>query len=134
MWNVICTHLIASKSTKTFEGALGKLLSADEKQAIINRVAILALIRTGKSYSEIGELLWVSPVTISTIKKNFVDKSGHYKSRRAFSTKEKKRSGGKEIKSGKSFWDSFFNDVDLWDIITNPPRPVGIGFKRHRLK
>ena len=104
IWSAICNHMTDSKST-TLEKALGKLLSTDEKQIIINRVAILALVRAGKSYSEIGELLWVSPVTISTVKKNFWDKSDHYKSRRAFPAKEKRWSNSKEIKIGKSFWD-----------------------------
>ncbi len=134
MWGAICCHLAAFKSTKTLEKALGKLLSVDEKQAIINRVAVLALVKSGKNYSEIGELLWVSPVTISIIKKNFWDKSSHYKSRRAFPAKEKKRGDKKETKIGKSSWDELFNGIDLWDLITNPPRPVGIGLKKQILK
>lgn len=129
VWSEIVNYLATAKSQKDFKQILGKLLSEDEKRVIVNRVAVLALVKSGKSYSEIGGALWVSPVTISTVKKNFWDKSGHYKSCRLMPNKKKERGGGMETKTKKSFGDELFNNIDLWELITNPPRPPGIGLK-----
>ena len=125
LWKEICDHLANTKSEKGFKRLIGKLLSREEKRTIVNRVAVLALIKTGKSYSEIGELLWVSPVTISTIKKNFWDESPHYKNRHFFK-KEKKSTSEIITRTKKSFLDELLN-VDLWELIKNPPRPAGMG-------
>ena len=136
LWEYVCGYLAKAKSEKTFERAFSKLLSADEKKAITKRVAILSLIRSGKNYAEIGELLWVSPVTIRIIKKNFWDQSRHYKSRRAFPPRQGKRNirHVSEIRRKKSFWDALPLDMDLCDLIRNPPRPVGMGLKKHLQK
>ena len=135
VWSEIVNYLANAKSKKDFKEILGKLLSEDEKRIIVNRMAVLALVRSGGSYSEIGNLLWVSPVTISTIKKNFGGKFEHYKSCRSLPSKNKKRSNGIETKIKKSFWEELFDtDIDLWEILRNPPRPAGIGLKKHRLR
>jgi len=113
VWDEITNHLTAAKSKKDFKQILSKLLSSNEKRAIINRVAVLALVKAGKSYSEIGNILWTSPVTISTIKKNFLDQSEHYKSRRLMSGK-KKRGGGKiDIKKSSPFWEELLETVEV---------------------
>ena len=46
------------------------LLSVDEKEAIMKRLAAVNLIRAGKSYKEIGKILWMSPSTVSAVKKS----------------------------------------------------------------
>jgi len=106
----------------------------DEKKRIANRVAVLALVRGGKSYRKIGEILWTSPVTVSTIKKNYWDQSGHYKNRLAVPKRKRQKESWTNpelIKSTKSSLEDFLKDVDLWELIKNPPRPPGIGLKNN---
>ncbi len=47
---------------------LNSLLSEDEKGMVAKRLAAINLIRSGKSYREIGKILWMSPSTVSAKK------------------------------------------------------------------
>ena len=58
---------------------LDSILTANEKKFISKRLAALSLIKSGRSYKEIGRILRVSPSTVSGIKKS-VD--GAYQSNR----------------------------------------------------
>jgi len=129
IWDLVVENLANAKSKKDFKRMIGKLLSKSEKQQIVNRVSILALVKAGKSYSEIGAITWASPVTISTIKKNFWDKSGHYQSCLSVSKRKRARESWTNPKFQKSSWRKAFDDIDIWEIIKNPPRPPGMGIK-----
>ena len=88
---------------------------------------MISLVKSGKSYREIGEILWMSPQTIRTAKKNILGSFGNYKSYKKFYSGPTQWSGKVEIP--KSFLEKLFGDIDIWDIIKNPPRPPGIGFR-----
>jgi len=65
------------------------LLSVDEKEAIMKRLAAVNLIRAGKSYKEIGKILWMSPSTVSAVKKSMAKATG-YKSGNFYASQSKK--------------------------------------------
>ncbi len=54
---------------------LDGILTASEKKFISKRLAALSLIKSGKSYTEIGKILWISPSTVSGLKKSIFDAS-----------------------------------------------------------
>jgi len=125
LWDEFLTKLSALKSKEEIKSVLEKLISQDEKTMMLRRLTAVALIKSGKSYREIGEILWLSPNTISTIKKNLLGSHKNYKSYLSFYGGPKKYSG--EIRIQKSFWEKMWGDLDIWDILMNPPRPQGIG-------
>jgi len=68
-WLKFCENVEKSSSERTAR-ILNSLLSVDEKGMIAKRLAAVKLIRLGKSYKEIGKILWMSPSTVSAIKKS----------------------------------------------------------------
>jgi len=84
-------------SEKQLAEFLDYLVSESEKRIIVKRITTLSLIKAGKSYKEIGRILWISPKTISALKKSVIWHNG-YKSSYYYSKKsgEEKR---KKIKS-----------------------------------
>ncbi len=58
---------------------LSNLLSDKEKNILSRRLAVTALLKEGKTYKEISEILWISPATISAIKKSLLN-SKNYRS------------------------------------------------------
>lgn len=129
LWVGLISKIHQAKSEREIQSLLEKLLSEDEKSMILKRLAVIALIRSGKSYKEISEILWLSPNTVSTIKKNLVNNNKNYQSYLAFYGGSKKYSSGRN-KAKTSFLEELFKDIDLWEVIKNPPRPPGIGLKR----
>lgn len=75
IWLEFLREVKKTKSEEQFKEILESVLSAKEKNLIINRLMAAALIKNGKTYREISELLWLSPNTISAIKKNLLRKS-----------------------------------------------------------
>lgn len=129
LWKELLEKLTDLKD-EHFKCALEKLISEDEKKMILRRMAVAALVRKGKSYRDIGNILWVSPSNISAIKKN-IFQAGHYKSQRSFKTTRQTNSPNKALFK-KSWLDellSGFDGIDLWELIKNPPRPTGMGIK-----
>lgn len=127
LWGGLISRILKAKSHGEIKRLLEKLLSEDEKMMILKRLAVAALVHSGKSYKEISEVLWLSPNTISTIKKNLLGDHRNYKSYLAFYGGPRQYS--RKIKIRRSFWDGFFGDIDLWELLKNPPRPPGIGLK-----
>ena len=68
-WLKFCENIGKSSPEMTVK-ILNSLLSVDEKGMIAKRLAAVKLIRLGKSYKEIGKILWMSPSTVSAIKKS----------------------------------------------------------------
>lgn len=128
LWDELLGKLNLIQSKEKLKRVVERLISAKEKKMILRRLAIEALVRSGKSYRQIGEILWISHPTISTVKKNIFN-VGNYKSYRKF-YKGPRQYSVDEIKSEKSFLEELFGDVDIWEIIKNPPRPPGTGLKR----
>ena len=79
LWDKLVLELSKINSYQELKNAIESLLSRNEKQFMLRRLAANALIRQGKSYKEIGEILWISSATISAIKKNLLNKHAHYK-------------------------------------------------------
>ena len=130
LWEQFLEKLVRVKSKNELKNILEKLLSSYEKNMMLRRLAVAALVRSGKSYREIGEILWLSHPTISTIKKNLFSNSSNYKSYRAFYGGPIK--WGSEIKIKTSCWESLFDsmdNIDPWELFMNPPRPIGMGLK-----
>jgi len=82
IWKEILEKLAGAKSKKEINAILNRLLSNYEKRMMIRRFIAMGLIRLGKTYREIGEILWASPTTISAIKKNLLLTNGYRSSRR----------------------------------------------------
>lgn len=82
-WEEACWHRISAS-----KDALQFLTTEYEKRNIILRGAILERIYAGKSYKEISEEFFVSPQTISIIKKAIAEKK--YQSYLERSKKERK--------------------------------------------
>ncbi len=68
---------------------LSLLITSHERRDLVRRVAAMNMLVSGKSYREIGNELWVSPQTISVIKKA-MNENG-YRSYLERSHKERKK-------------------------------------------
>lgn len=109
VWSKFLENIKTIKSDERLKAFLNDLFSASEKKLIINRLAALAMIRAGKTYKEIEEALWISPSTISALKKSFRQK-GAYQSNRYYAERSKQRKR-KEIKGlpPQTMFDYWFN-------------------------
>ena len=72
LWENLLETISKTKSKKEIKQLFEKLISKDEKNMILKRLAVIALIKSGNSYQKISEILWLSPNTISAIKKMFL--------------------------------------------------------------
>ncbi len=77
IWAVLIRAVAKTDSMKEIEKMLDMLLTAHEKKQMIKRASAISLLKQGKSYSEIGEVLWLSPTTISAIRKSLRTKEGY---------------------------------------------------------
>lgn len=77
LWEELVNKLHKSESEKQLSQKLQQLFSEYERSLAIKRLTALILINEGLSYAKIGELLWMSPSTISVIRKNYL---GNFKS------------------------------------------------------
>ena len=78
LWQELTRKFSELKSVRQTEIFLNKLLTKKEKDVLIKRLMIMVLIQKGKSYSEMSEMLWLSPNTISATKNGL--KNSEYKS------------------------------------------------------
>lgn len=82
IWTKLASRFSEAGSASKIERSLDMLLTAYEKRQIINRAAAISLLKQGMSYREIGRILWLSPTTISAIRKSVLSQT-EYISRRA---------------------------------------------------
>jgi len=83
-WETACwREILESKEL------LSLLITSHERRDLVNRAAAMDKIISGKSYQEIGKELWISPQTISVIKKAINEKA--YRSYLERSHKERKK-------------------------------------------
>ncbi|MBU6142052.1 hypothetical protein KGO95_02960 [Patescibacteria group bacterium] len=87
IWTRLADGLASMDLSGDVNEFLSTVITQKERDQIINRFAAIALLREGKSYKEIGEILWLSPQTISAIKKSIRGRSS-YVSRRTRHQKE----------------------------------------------
>src|SRR3989344_3609453 len=72
IWDELLREFNKAKSLKEIDRLFDILTTAQERETIARRLATLSLIRKGLSYKEISRRLWVSPITISRIKKSII--------------------------------------------------------------
>lgn len=77
VWSKLVNGFVETNSAQEVAGALDMLLTAHEKKQMINRASAISLLKQGMSYSEIGKILWLSPTTISAIKKSIREQAGY---------------------------------------------------------
>lgn len=102
LWDNLLAELPKVKSKKELKEILESLLAEGEKRMILRRLAAAVLIKQEKSYKEIGRILWVSPATISAIKKNLLSKNIYHQSHRSVYKNKKYRNNFVNV-SKKSF-------------------------------
>lgn len=124
MWQKFIEILEKKRGRNYLNKFLNNFFSEHEKKAVIKRLAAIALIRQGKTYKEIGEILWLAPNTISSIRKSLRN-SQCYKSYRWF-RQEKEKKALKNLKptKGVSWFESF---CDAFPNIILPPPKTGRG-------
>lgn len=83
-WEAACWKKLAAS-----QGLLRLLITAHERHDLVMRAAALDRILSGKSYREIGDELWLSPQTVSGIKKAF--RENNYRSYLERSKTERKK-------------------------------------------
>ncbi|MFH0806480.1 MAG: Trp family transcriptional regulator [Candidatus Brennerbacteria bacterium] len=83
-WEAACWRKLAGS-----HALLDLFTTASERRDIVMRAAALDLLLAGRSYRTIGDELWVSPQTISGIKKGFKEKG--YRSYLVRSKTERKK-------------------------------------------
>jgi Trp operon repressor len=136
LWEALIDKITNAQSGEQVKQVLNTLFSDSEKEKVVKRIAAQVLIRAGKGYKEIGEILWLSHATISAHRKNLLEKSQNYKSQRAFKTGNRSDAAPIITTATKTWLDDFFdsfNEIDLWELLKNPPRPPGTGLKNHIL-
>ncbi|MBI4117365.1 MAG: hypothetical protein HY451_01650 [Parcubacteria group bacterium] len=88
IWRNFLANIERAESKREIVKLLDNLLSVREKRFISKRMTALALINAGKSYKEIGKILWISPSTVSALKKSVYGNSG-YQSNRYYAEKSR---------------------------------------------
>lgn len=122
IWPGFLEDIKRADSKKKIARLLDNILSSNEKKLISKRLAALTLIRAGASYKEIGRILWISPSTVSALKKS-IHKAAQYQSNRYYAgrSKDEKRKNMKSLPSQTIF--------DYW---LNFPIPKKVGRGRWR--
>lgn len=77
IWDELLKEFNKTESLKEMERLFNILTSVQEREIISRRLAVISLIKKGDSYKEISRKLWVSPLTISTIKKSMFNNDGY---------------------------------------------------------
>ncbi|MDO8466958.1 MAG: Trp family transcriptional regulator [bacterium] len=113
MWDKVVEKLARAKSNREVEGILNKLLGEHERNLMLRRLTTILLIQDGLSYSQIGEVLWLSPNTISAVKKSLL--SNKYYSWRRLAPK--KGSPAKLALPDESIGEKFL--INLGEYIAN---------------
>jgi len=121
VWKNFVARIRETKTNEQLEKFLGNVISAREKRFIINRIATISFLKEGKNYREIGELLWVSPVTISAIKRSLFNHQEYVNNQATKKKKQKTKERDKDLIELLEDW--------LW---TFPPPPTYVGKGRWR--
>ena len=77
MWSKLIEGFTKINSPQEMEKSLNLLLTTHEKTQMIKRASAISLLKQGKSYSEIGKMLWLSPTTINAIRKSIRAQEGY---------------------------------------------------------
>ncbi len=77
IWKEVIEKFAKAKNAEEIDQLFNSLMTFQERETVARRLAVLALVKKGFSYKQISEQLWVSPVTISVMKKSFFDQQGY---------------------------------------------------------
>ncbi|MEK7498263.1 MAG: Trp family transcriptional regulator [Patescibacteria group bacterium] len=105
VWDVIVAHFVTLRHTNKLEPLLEILLTPHERSRVIHRMAAINRILMNKEYREIEEELFLTPQTISTIKKALREE--HYRSYNERGKIERKKKVYSPRKSSESSKDPF---------------------------
>ncbi len=119
IWSLLIKILVKANSTQEIEKLLNMLLTAHEKKQMIKRASAVSLLKQGKSYQEIGEILWLSPVTISAIRKSMHAQKGYISSYARNKKPEKKLK-----RLTKKEWEQLEFSLWIGSLFTLPPPPI----------
>jgi uncharacterized protein YerC len=86
-WEILTERLVKVTNLAELKEILQFLLSPHERHTLTYRALAASRIQSHISYSEIGQELWLSPQTISALKKSLIE--GEYKSSYARGHKKK---------------------------------------------
>lgn len=132
LWEKFLEKISKMKSKTEIKKFLEKLISKNEKEMILKRLGVIALVAAGKSYQKISEILWLSPNTISTIKKNLLGDYDNYKSYLNFYGGKTKWSYLKKEDLQKSIPEHLLDLINLASLIFEPFLKRGTGITAHR--
>lgn len=135
LWQRFLEKLTTTRILKETNRIVGSLFSAYEKDLITKRIAVLVLLRSGMGVREISRVTWVAPQTISALKKSYFNNPSIYRSQRFFKSAAQYTSFNNLLRK-KDWLDELFESfkgIDILELLKNPPRPRGLGFKNHRL-
>ena len=93
IWSKFLESAERAKDDRKLKIFLDGLLSTSEKRLIVKRLAALNLIKAGKTYKEIGEILWISPNTLSALKKSILNQSAYLSARHYYKIAKNKKEG-----------------------------------------
>lgn len=87
LWEMVLKNIEKLSSKNELRSFLNALLSKTEKKNITRRLIVISLLKQGKTYKEISEILWISPGTISAVKKSLLNYKS-YKSKHSLYRKD----------------------------------------------
>ncbi|HDH31220.1 MAG TPA: hypothetical protein ENH26_00370 [Candidatus Wolfebacteria bacterium] len=73
-WRKFLSQFKKDLSSEKLDEILSNLLSQQEKIVLARRLAVIFLMKQGKSYSAISQILGIGPQTISAVKKSIPKK------------------------------------------------------------
>ena len=133
IWKIFVDELVHAISAQEVEQLLNRFMTAHEKEYVIKRVAGISFLAQGKSYREIVEILWLSPRTISAIKKSIFHKTGYISSyTRRKNEGEKKETTAKRKKERLYFKTSDFGSGYQGRRVILPHGQLVYPRRRHR--
>jgi uncharacterized protein YerC len=119
VWDELMHRLAKARSPREMKQMFEALITDHEKQQIIHRASAISLLKQGTSYRDIGSALWLSPVTISAIRKSMRAHAGYV------STYARNKKGEKKYKRlTRKEWDQLQFSLQLQALFTLPPPPI----------
>lgn len=120
IWGRFLKSINDVKNEKKLKRILESVISKKEKRLIIKRIIAISLIKNGKTYREIGETLYLSPVTVSALKKSLYAGISYAAASEVTPRQDKNKQVSKE-----NFWAEL--TIELLDLILSPPFPTTMG-------
>lgn len=105
VWRNFMKELKSVKTENVLEKIINQVFTPTERTMIEKRLAIIFLVRKKLSYRKIGELIDVTPNTISFVKRGFIKKERKPRQYSSFESTKKRRSNSRfPTYTGKGRW------------------------------